>query len=130
MALALEILTLAIGATALALLLPRAPRRSPTRQREPAPPMPADLERVERALLVQSAADVHVRLRPLLREVAQPLAWRHGVRLDHDPDGARELLGADLWELVRLDRPRPEDPRASELTREQLAAFVERLEAL
>jgi hypothetical protein len=130
MALALEILILVVGATALVLLVPRAPRRERLARRKRSPKWPADLERVERALVAHSAADVHVRLRPLLREIAEPLAWRHGVRLDHDPERARELLGSDLWEIVRPERPRPEDPRAPGLASERLEQIIARLEEL
>jgi hypothetical protein len=129
-ALALEILILVVGATALLLLVPRAPRGERGVRPEQLPQRPADLQRVERGLLTHSAADVQLRLRPLLREIAQPLAWRHGVRLDHDPERARELLGSDLWEIVRAERPRPEDPRAPGLAPERLEQIIARLEEL
>jgi hypothetical protein len=130
MALALEILVLLAGATALLLLIPSSrPHKRPVRRKRP-PQRPADLERVERALVARTAADVHVPLRPLLREIAQPLAWRHGVRLDHDPERACELLGPDLWEIVRPERPRPEDLRAPGLAPEELEQIIARLEEL
>jgi hypothetical protein len=63
---------------------------------------------VELSLL--SAVHLHVRLRPLLREIAAHRLLKHyGVDLDREPARARELIGASAWELVRPDRPGPAD---------------------
>jgi hypothetical protein len=57
-----------------------------------------------------TAFHLHIRLRPLLREIAaHKLRVRYGVDLDSEPGRARELVGARAWELVRPLRPPPED---------------------
>jgi hypothetical protein len=70
---------------------------------------PAELVRLEReiALSASSSFDVHFRLRPALREVAEHRLAARGVAPDGDE--ARRLLGEELWELLRPDRPPPED---------------------
>jgi hypothetical protein len=40
------------------------------------------------------------------------------------------LLGEDAWELLRPDRPEPEDRHDSGVPREQIAAVIERVESL
>jgi hypothetical protein len=53
---------------------------------------------------------LHFRLRPLLREIAaHRLRAHYGVGLDSEPERARELVGAQAWELVRPLRPPPAD---------------------
>lgn len=95
-------------------------------------PVAVELERLQRQveLGTTTAADVHAFLRPMLREIASRLLLLHGVDLDHEPRRARQLLGRDLWELVCPDRPRPAQPLASGLSRNELAAVLGRLEAL
>lgn len=88
---------------------------------------PNELVRVERDLVlsVSNAGELHARLLPQLREVANArLAARHDVAR------ARELLGEDAWELLREDRPAPDDRAAPGLPLRDIAALVERVEAL
>lgn len=112
------VLAIALGASlgALVRAVPRRPsafdaafasaRRTYTR--------PASLERAERevALATGTAFDVHYRLRPSLRAVASGLLLRRGVDLERSPERARELVGPDVWELIRPDRPAPDDRTA------------------
>jgi hypothetical protein len=78
-----------------------------------------------------SAFHLHVRLRPILREVAAQRLWtRFGVHLDREPHRARELLGGETWELVRPERPPPRDRLAPGPPPAQLRAVVEELERL
>jgi hypothetical protein len=94
---------------------------------------PVELLRVERDLElgIAGAGNAHHRLLPSLREVAAArLASRHGVELERKPDAARELLGEDVWELLRPDRPEPADRFDSGVPRDQVAAVLERVEAL
>lgn len=68
----------------------------------------AELERIDRLLVLgaANAFDAHHRVRPFFRELAaERLHAHHGVDLDREPERARELLGDELWELVRDDRP-------------------------
>jgi hypothetical protein len=129
MTLALEIITLVLGAVAMAAVLPRGRRVRWTRQRRTPPQRPTDLARMERLVMLRStAAEVQRRIRPPLREIALARLGNRGVRLDHQPDAAAELLGEDLWELVRPDRLPPEDPRGSGMTLQELEQLTDRLE--
>ena len=132
MKLTVEIVTLVLGIAAMLLLMPRFPLPTRARRRRAGPPRPEDLARIERVVSAgrQNAGDVHVRLRPLLRDIAALLLRRHGVRLDHDQERARALLGQELWEVVEPDRPRPAARRAPGLELPALERFTERLERL
>ena len=131
MTLALEIITLVLGAVAMVFVLPPAPRISWSRHRREPPQRPTDLARMERLVMLRAtASEVHLRLRPPLREIAIARLGSRGVRLDYNQTEARELLGEQLWELVRTDRPRPEDPRGPGITFEELEAMTGRLEQL
>jgi hypothetical protein len=97
-----------------------------------APAPPDDLRRLEQALWFASAreADLHARLRPVLREVAELRLAGRGIALDGDQAAARAALGPQLYEVVRADRPAPTDPAAPGLPPAVLHALVERLEAI
>lgn len=78
-----------------------------------------------------SALHLHVRLRPILREIAaHRLRMRFGVDLDREQQRARELVGAEAWELVRPERPSPGDRLARGPRPARLRAVVEDLERL
>jgi hypothetical protein len=97
------------------------------------PERPPDLERTERLVTLASttAFDLHYRLRPVLREIAeQRLADRRGLRLDAGGAQVEQTLGKELWEIVRPDRVPPHrrfEPGASP---ETLASVVEHLESI
>jgi len=100
-----------------------APSREETR--------PASLTQLERIVYLaeMNAFDLHMRLRPRLRMIAEHrLASRRGLRLDA-PE-ARELVGEDLAELFRFDRPRPEDPFAPGMPLDRQRAALARLERI
>jgi hypothetical protein len=83
------------------------------------------------ALSRAMAFHFHVRLRPVLREIAaHRLRSRYGVELDSEPARARELLPARTWEVVDPDRPMPEDRLAPGPTVQELSALVGDLERL
>jgi hypothetical protein len=76
------------------------------------PARPPSLARVEREVSMgaETAFDTHYRLRPLFRELARGmLVARDGVDLDRSPERARELVGDDLWALIRPGVPAPEE---------------------
>ncbi|HEV8648527.1 MAG TPA: hypothetical protein VG276_03800 [Actinomycetes bacterium] len=113
------------------------PRRSPydraARRGTGEPGRPEDLRRLEQALYFATMreADLHARVRPVLREVAElRLAARRGISLDGDPAAAAAALGPDLWELVRADRRPPADQTAPGATPAALGAMLDRLEAI
>jgi hypothetical protein len=94
---------------------------------------PPELVRAERELVLgqSSAAYAHRRLLPLLRECAAArLASAHAVDLERRPDRARALLGEETWELLRPDRPVPEDRHGPGVPRDRIERVVARLEAL
>ena len=96
-------------------------------------PQPVELMRAERDLElgIAGAAHAHHRLLPLLRAAAiARLATHRGIELDRRPDAARELLGEDAWELLRPDRPEPEDRFAPGVPRERVTDLIERVESL
>jgi hypothetical protein len=98
-----------------------------------APSPPVELLRMERELElgVASAGHAQRRLLPLLRAAAAArLGSRRGLELERSPDAARALLGEDVWELLRPDRPEPTDRHAPGPPRERIAAVIDRLETL
>jgi hypothetical protein len=89
---------------------------------------PAELGRLERELTMANATafDTHARLRPVVREIAGVRLAARGVRLD----AAEEVLGRELWELARDDRPAPSQRHARGTPADALRRMVERLESL
>jgi hypothetical protein len=77
------------------------------RDRDRPPEALAELERIDRLLILgaSNAFDAHHRVRPFFRELAAERLHAHGVELDRQPDRARELLGDELWDFVRANRP-------------------------
>lgn len=98
----------------------------PTRAR------PASLARVERevTLAIGTAFDVHFRLRPLVIPLATGLLLRRGVDPKRRPDEARALLGPELWDLIRPDRPAPDDRTAPGIPLAVAERIVDDLERL
>jgi hypothetical protein len=94
---------------------------------EPGPPEAsiADLERMERqvTLATASAYDLHMRLLPHLREIAQCRLERAGRA------ASPETLGR-WWELLRPDRPEPADRFAPGISPSELRALVSDLEKM
>lgn len=89
---------------------------------------PAELQRLERELTMATATafDLHARLRPQLREIAAMRLATRGVPLDEGAD----VLGAELWELVRPDAESPADRHADGIEPAALRRAVDALEAL
>jgi hypothetical protein len=103
------------------------------RTRRQAPEPPEELDRVRRLLVLAAASGTHAhtRLRPRLRRVAADrLAWRHGVRLDAEPDAARRLLGERAWALLRPDAPPVDDRFARGPGIAEIDAAIRALEEL
>jgi hypothetical protein len=80
---------------------------------------------------VASTFHLHTRLRPLLRQIAaHRLSMRFGVDLDGEHERARELIGAEVWELVRPERPPPVDRLAPGPPASHLSKVVKELERI
>jgi hypothetical protein len=114
---------------------PKHPRRFEAAQRGRSSVVapPEELVHMERELVLGSAdADhAHRRLLPLLRTAASArIAAKHGFDLERRPDAARVLLGPDVWELLRPDRPEPPDRHDRGVPEAQIAAAIARIEAL
>jgi hypothetical protein len=79
-----------------------------------------------------SEHDLHLRLRPLIQEIARArLARQYGVDLDREPERARALIGSGpVWELIRPDRERPEDRQARGWSEPELERLMDELEDL
>jgi len=105
--------------------------RQPRRPERPRPPVPLARVEQEVALGVASSFDLHYRLRPRLRELALArLAAHRRIALDDESEVAREILGDETFELVRRDRPPPEDRLARGLPPAAVRRVVESLERL
>jgi hypothetical protein len=93
---------------------------------------PAQLVRLERTVewSSSSALDAHMRLRPVLVEIAEARLARRGLRLDRDVADARRLLGPTAWELVRPDLPPPRDRDVPGIGSRELDEILDALEAL
>jgi hypothetical protein len=98
------------------------------RPRRMSPVALPELDRLERELSLgtQSAFDFHVRLRPVLREIAEARLAARGRRLE-DAEG---LLGPEAWELVRPDRAAPRDRHAPGADPDAVRRFVDALEKI
>jgi hypothetical protein len=93
------------------------------------PTRPTDLLRIERELSlgVASAGHLHTRLLPLLREAA---GARLGFDLYRAPARAHAALGDEAWELLRPDRPAPEDRHGAGVPLTKVEHCIDTLERL
>jgi hypothetical protein len=106
-------------------------RRRPAPRRADALPL-RQLRQVDKTLAAARASEIGVdrHLRPLFRAIAATRLARRGVDLDHRPDEARAILGEELWELVRSDRPRASNLFAGGLSTAGLQSLIEGLERI
>lgn len=138
----LDVYLLAIGGILLLALVrttrAQAPRDRPSdfdralaamRHRPPDTGQPVLVRDLDLAIL--SAFHLHVRLRPLLREIAaHRLRANYGIDLDAEPARARELVGPAAWEVVRPDRLPPDDRLAAGPPASYFRELVTELERL
>jgi hypothetical protein len=78
----------------------------------------------------QSESGVDRSLRPLLVPIVAARLGRRGVDLALAPRRAQELLGDELWEIVRPDRPSAANRVGRGLASDDLRTAIERLEQL
>jgi hypothetical protein len=136
--LAVRIYALVIAAVALAVALGELrrshPRTRPLRplEREPSnrrPPSTLAHIEHETALGVAGAFDLHFRLVPHVRAIATGLlVSRRSISVETAPNTARSIVGPETWDLVRLDRPPPEDRLARGLPISELRRVVDSME--
>jgi hypothetical protein len=130
-----RIYILLLGVLALFALLTSTTERLPSARRSqfdaalphgspPTRPLP-ELERMKRevALASSNAYDLHARLLPDLREIADARLERSGR------SAGPETLGA-AWELLRPDRPAPDDRFAPGIKEAELRSVVDTLARL
>jgi hypothetical protein len=131
---ALTVVAVLVAAAAVRALTETLPplRRATPAQASSSGEATGDRERLDRVVSAATshAGDLHLRLRPILREIAADGLRRRGVELDAQPQAAEQLLAPDTWELVRPDRPRPNDAFARGLAPKRLDAVLDDLEAL
>jgi hypothetical protein len=134
----LDIFILAVGGLALFLAVAATRGAYPLQRRSelaaalerdaPSPARPLELERLERELpmATETAFDLHARLRPVVREIAGMRLAAHGLSLEEGQD----LLGEEIWEIVRPERRPPSERHAEGIPPAALRRLVERLETL
>jgi uncharacterized membrane protein len=132
---AIRVYLLVVGGLAMVAVLAAVGAALPKRRRSqfsqalgerPSAPRPVtELARMERevTLAVGSAYDLHRRLLPQLREIAQARLERSGKRPGPDTLGP-------WWELLRPDRPEPDDRFARGISEDDLRALVTDLERM
>jgi hypothetical protein len=133
----LEIALVVLAGVAVAVCVALLPDARSTDRRHrvtPAPTRPVQLERLERLIVTSGASGAvhaHAYLRPLLVEIVSHRLAARGQALSSMPDAVgREVLGEQLWELVRPGRPFPEDRRGPGVSSAELDAMLERAEVL
>ena len=81
--------------------------------------------------VVAGARDMHVGLRPVMRDIAvDRLHTCRGVDLDRSPEAARALLGDLLYDIVRPDRRPTQDRGSSGVSPNVIDSMVTALEEL
>lgn len=90
------------------------------------------LRRIDQTLAAARASEAGVNreLRPLFRAIAATRLARRGVDVDRNAEEARALLGDELWELVRAERPRGSDLSPGGISTIELQSLIERLERI
>ena len=94
---------------------------------------PDSLQSIEDVVALGQADnfDLHLRLRPVLQEIAAGgLLGRAGVDLYADSPRAEKLLSSPAWSLLRPDRPRPEGAPRKGIDTPSLTAIVSELERM
>lgn len=78
---------------------------------------------------MQTAFDLHYRLRPTLVEIAHNRLAGRGISLENEPR-ARGVLGDEAWELLRPDREPPRNRNAPGIGTDDLGRLVGVLERI
>ena len=130
-----EIALVVIAAVAVAVSVAVVPGASARWRRASArePVRPGQLVANERLVVMArtSALQVHAYLRPILVELASQRLVANGQALDRMSDvTGRRILGEDLWEIVRPDRPFPEHRHGPGVNPQTLEAMLDVLERL
>ncbi|HKV32376.1 MAG TPA: hypothetical protein VJT14_15335 [Candidatus Dormibacteraeota bacterium] len=138
-----QLAIIAVGVTALAILLHRFGRRvrppsgSPFEAalapRKESMPVLDEFESIRRTVDAAryAALDVHFMLRPLLRELAASrLRARRGFDLDARPELASAVLGAEVLAFLRQGRPARLNYRRPAMSLREIERIVKGLESI
>ncbi len=123
----------AVGVAVCFWLLPKGPSTSWQRASARAQSRPDQLVRLERLVVTSGATaiEAHAYLRPVLAEIASERLAARGQTLKAMPDSVgKTLLGEPLWEIVRPDRPFPENRHGPGVSQTDLRAMLDVLERL
>jgi hypothetical protein len=102
----------------------------PPKTEQPSTRLP-ELVRIEREVVLATGSgfDRQMRVGPMMRDIARHRLWtRRGVDLDEQPERARELLGDQVWGLLRSGRPEPNLRYAPGADVAELRQILERIE--
>jgi hypothetical protein len=132
---ALDVYLLYLGAVLLFVLArvtsgARGRKPIPLKKEQPSTRLP-ELVRIEREVVLATGSgfDRQMRVGPMMRDIARHRLWtRRGVDLDEQPERARELLGDQVWELLRSGRPEPNLRYAPGADVGELRQILERIE--
>ena len=112
---------------------PELPLRGGDAERRRSTSTPEQLVRLERLVRTAGLSRLHAHayLRPVLAEIASRRLAARGLSIERmqAPVGER-LLGEQLWEIVRPDRPFPEERDARGVSIHELSAMLRSLEEL
>ncbi len=131
MTLLVEIALIVLAGIAVATCVTLLPTPRPLRQRKRVTPRaarPQQLVALERLVTTagSSAVSVHAYLRPLLIQIVSHRLAARGQTIEPMPEAVgREALGDRLWDIVRPDRPFPEDRHGPGVQPRELGAMLE-----
>ena len=126
-----EIVLIVLAGVAVAKCVTLLPAPRPMRRRKPVPApssRPQQLVALERLVTTSgsSAVSVHAYLRPLLIQIVSHRLAVRGQTIERMPEAVgREALGDRLWDIVRPDRPFPEDRHGPGVQPQELGALLE-----
>ena len=131
MTLAAEIALIALAGIGVAICVALLPTPRSLRRGKTAPagaPRPQQLVALERLVSTAgpSAVAAHAYLRPVLVEIVSHRLVARGQTLGRMPEATgRALLGDQLWDIVRPNRPFPEDRHGPGVAPQELGAMLE-----
>lgn len=131
MTLAAEITLIVLAGVAVATCVKLLPAPRPLRRRKAvsaAPSRPQQLVTLERLVTTAgpSAVSAHAYLRPLLIQIVSHRLVARGQTLDRMAETTgREVLGDQLWDIVRPERPFPADRHGPGVQPQELGAMLE-----
>jgi len=102
----------------------------PKKERPPDGRLP-ELVRIEREVVLATGSgfDRQMRVGPLMRDIARHRLWtRRGIDLDEQPQQAHQVLGDEVWDLLRAGRPEPNLRYAPGADIAELRQILDRIE--